>query len=223
MITLANNKLASAQDLIATWNRAYPNSSRADSSNLAQTKTDVDNMTLRDRLWDAFNFAYGQQSREFKEQSNNEISQQGRRDLSRGMQRSSYGAATEANMRNKQLQGLQDIYGQQIAAYEQALLNVEQQEREAEQWQKEFDEQVRQFNILHPQDVGGGEGGSSGGRRGSGKKTTNPDVSAVADALARAEAIAKAQSNVVKPGTPTTTNKDKKSYGGVGTIYSTYK
>ena len=160
-------------DVTALYNKQYPNASQATPDTYAQSKEQIDQMSLRDRLWDAFNFTYGQQRRASDEQFANQISQQNRGMVSRGMQRSSYGAATEANMRNKQVQAQNDIYGQQLAAYEQALLNVEQQEREAEQWQKEFEEGQRQFNILHPQDVGGGGGeGSSGGRRGSGKKNT---------------------------------------------------
>lgn len=184
---MATNKIATNNDYTATWNQAYPNSSRAASVNLAQTQADVDNETIRDRLWNAFDFAYGQQRRASDEQFANQIGQQNRNMVSRGMQRSSYGAATEANMRNKQVQAQNDIYGQQIAAYEQALLNVEQQEREQENWQKEFDENVRQFNIIHGIGTGGGGGGGGGGssssRSGSGNNKQLKTEADIAKAL----------------------------------------
>lgn len=158
-------------DVTALYNKQYPNASQATPNTYAQSKDQIDQMSLRDRLWDAFNFIYGQQRRASVEQSLNQISQKARNDLSRGMQRSSYGAATEANMRNKMVEAQNDIYSQQLAAYEQALLNVEQQEREQENWQKEFDENVRQFNIIHG--IGTGGGGGSGGSGGSSSRSGN--------------------------------------------------
>lgn len=173
--------IAKDDDLTALWNKAYPNASVAPADTMAQTQQAVDDMTLRDRIWDSTNFAYGLQRRQSDEAYASQIGQQNRNMLSRGMQRSSYGAATEANLRNKQVQAQNDIYGQQIAAYEQALMNVEQQEQEQSNWEKQFAESVRQFNVLHPQNVGGGGGGSvvkSSGRRkdgGDDDKQNGPD------------------------------------------------
>ena len=166
--------IAKDDDLIALWNKAYPNASVANADTLAQTQQAVDDMTLRDRIWDAFNYTYGVQRRQSDEAYASQISKQNNSMLNRGMQRSSYGAATEANLRSKQVQAQNDIYSQQIAAYEQALMNVEQQEQEQANWEKQFAESVRQFDILHPQQaaVGGGGGGGTA-TRSSGRKTNN--------------------------------------------------
>lgn len=161
-------------DLMALFNQAYRDASVANNpGTLAQNRPTVDQMSVRDRLWDSMNFTYGQQRRASDQSYANAISQQDRQALARGMQRSSYNAATQANMRNQQIQAQNDIYAQQIADYERQLYQIDRDEIADQQWERQFAENVRQFNVLHPQPAegagGGGGGGATSSRRGSGR------------------------------------------------------
>lgn len=161
-------------DLMALFNQAYRDASVANNpGTLAQNRPTVDQMSVRDRLWDSMNFTYGQQRRASDQSFTNAISQQDRQALARGMQRSSYNAATQANMRNQQIQAQNDIWAQQIADYERQLYQIDRDEIADQQWERQFAENVRQFNVLHPQPAEGAGGGSGGGatsrRRSSGR------------------------------------------------------
>jgi len=112
----------------------------------ARTKSDVDNMTVRDRLWDSLNYAYGKKRDNSDEQFRQAYSQADRQMLSRGMQRSSYGAQTLANIDKQRVDAQNDIFDAQIADYENRLRDIENQEQEQARWQAQFDEGVRQYN-----------------------------------------------------------------------------
>lgn len=169
MATTTKAALWGDNDLQTLWNQAYPSASAADNpGTLASGQSDVDKMTVRDRLWDSMNYTYGQQRRASDQAYANAISQQDRQALSHGMQRSSYNAATQANMRNQQVQAGNNIYAQQIADYEKQLYQIERDQVADQQWQTQFDESVRQFNILHPQVTGGGGGGGGSVKRSRG-------------------------------------------------------
>ena len=74
----------------------------------------------------------------------------------------------------------------QAEEYDRAR-EAEQYAESIRQWQAQYDENVRQFNVLHPTPTGGGGGGgysySRSGRSGSSSKTTQPSAS---DAAAKA-------------------------------------
>ena len=112
----------------------------------AKTKQDVENMDKRERLWDSLDYSYGNMA----EQSNNnfakQISQQNASMLQRGMQRSSYGGQIEAGLRAAQVKAANDIEAQKIAAYEDRLGQLEQQEQEQANWEAQFNEGKRQFD-----------------------------------------------------------------------------
>lgn len=127
--------LARNDDLTRLWNQAYPEASTAPTNTLAKSQSDVDAMSVRDRLWDSLDYTYGQQRKESDKAFRQANSQLNNAMLQRGMQRSSFGAANNANLAAKQIEAQNDIYSQQIADYEKALLQVEQQ-----------DEATRQFN-----------------------------------------------------------------------------
>lgn len=194
-------KMATNNDLNSLWYQAYPEASTAPTNTLAKSQSDVDAMSGRDRLWQALDYGYGIQRRASDESYAQAISQQDRAALSRGMQRSSYNAATTANLRNKQVQAQNDIYGSQIAAYAQGLQTLEEQERQQGNWEKEFYNQYvsqiaanggtpsdellalagltrADYDQLKPQMAAGGGGGSTSGSRGRGtgkKKTEDTD------------------------------------------------
>lgn len=115
-------------------------------STVARTKTDVDNMDKRQRLWDSLDYSYGVKADRSDEQFRQAYSQADRQMLGRGMQRSSYGAQTLANLDQQRLRARNDIESEKIADYENRLQDVEQQEQQQANWQAQFDEGVRQFN-----------------------------------------------------------------------------
>lgn len=127
--------VAKKDDVTSLWNQAYPEASTAPTNTLAKSQADVDAMSIRDRLWDSSNFTYGQQRLESDRSFDQAQSQLDNQLIGRGMQRSSYGAATSANLANKKIEAQKQIYGAQIADYENRLMQVEQQE-----------EATRQFN-----------------------------------------------------------------------------
>lgn len=112
----------------------------------AKTRDDVDSMSKRDRLWDSLNYSYGKKAERSDEQYRQAYSQADRQMLSRGMQRSSYGAQTLANLDQKRVEARNDIDSELIADYENRLQAVEEAEQAQQNWQKQFDEGVRQYD-----------------------------------------------------------------------------
>ena len=105
---------------------------------VARTKQDVDNMTKQERLWDSLNHAYGQQREASDRSFDKAYSQADRQALGRGMQRSSYNAQNLAGINNQKIKAQNDIWNNQIADYENRLGTLEQQEAEAERWERQF-------------------------------------------------------------------------------------
>lgn len=207
----------SNNDLQSLYNQAYANASASSNpGTLAKSQSDVDSMTVRDRYWDSLNYSYGQQRAASDQSYDNAISQQDRQALARGMQRSSYNAATQANLQSKKVQAQNDIYASQIADYEKQLYQIERDEVSDAQWQAEFDENVRQFNIENnvPMDDdssggGGGWGGSgsssssssSGSSKKSTKKTTTTGDGTTSNNLFASDTGATTgTTSIIKPG-----------------------
>ena len=105
---------------------------------VAQNKQDVDNMTKQERLWDSLNHAYGLQREASDRSYDKAIAQADRQALGRGMQRSSYNNQVLGNLNNQKINAANDIWNNQIADYENRLGTLEQQEAEAERWEREF-------------------------------------------------------------------------------------
>ena len=190
--------VAKKDDVMALWNQAYPEASTAPTNTLAKSQSDVDNMTVRDRLWDSMDFTYGQQRKASDTAYDQAFSQMGNQLLGRGMQRSSYGAQAQSNLLNKKTEAQNTIYGSQIADYEKALLDVEQQEEAKRQFNAQMGMQFlnnilankgtpsdallaqiglsrADYNAMIQQLSGGGGGGgySSGGSRSRGSGNGN--------------------------------------------------
>ena len=113
---------------------------------VARSKAQVDEMTPRERLWDSLNYSYGKKRENSDEQFRKAYSQADRQMLSRGMQRSAYGAQTLANLDKQRVDAQNDIFDNQIADYENRLYQIEQDERAQDQWERQFAEGQRQFN-----------------------------------------------------------------------------
>ena len=111
---------------------------------VARTKQDVDNMTKQDRLWDSLSHDYGKQREESDRSFDKAYSQADRQALSRGMQRSSYNAQNLANINNQKIKAQNNIWDAQIADYENRLNQQEQQDLEADRWERSFAEQQKQ-------------------------------------------------------------------------------
>lgn len=135
------------------------------------TKNEVDQMDPRQRLWAGLKFGYDQKIDSSNQDFARAYSQAHNQMLSRGMQRSSYGAQTLANLGTRQVEAANAIRSEQIADYANRLYQLERDEVADQQWEQQFNESVRQFNLLHPQGGSGGGGSSSGGTRR--RRTTN--------------------------------------------------
>lgn len=120
----------------------------------AQTKKDVDEMTPQERTWDRLTYAYDKQKEASNASYKKAISQNERSLLNKGLQRSSYGANTTAGLMNSAIKAENDIDSQKIAAYENAMYQIEKDEDEKAYRDKTFAEQVRQFdaNLKFQQD-----------------------------------------------------------------------
>lgn len=112
----------------------------------ARTRTDVDNLSARDRLWDSLSHSYGKKTEESNKAYDKSRSEADRQLLSRGMQRSSYGVQTLANIDKQKIDAAGRITDDMIADYENRLGDIEKQEQENAWREKEFAENVRQFN-----------------------------------------------------------------------------
>ena len=107
-------------------------------STTARTQQDVDNMSKKDRLWDSLNYSYGKKRESSEREYDRAYSQADRQALSRGMQRSSYNAQNLANINQRKIEASNDIWDTQIADYENRLGALEQQEAEADRWERQF-------------------------------------------------------------------------------------
>lgn len=104
----------------------------------AKTKEDVNNMSKADRLWDSLNYSYDRKGERLAKEYNRARSQADRQALTRGMQRSSYNAQVLANIDQNRIDALNDNQSALIADYENRLGEIEQQEAEAERWERQF-------------------------------------------------------------------------------------
>ena len=75
---------------------------------MARNRDDVDNMEVRDRLWDSMNYSYGQKREASDRAFAQAYSQAERSALKRGMQRSSYGQQTLANLDKQKVDALEE-------------------------------------------------------------------------------------------------------------------
>ena len=112
----------------------------------AKTQQDVDQMSVKDRLWDSLSNVYGQKTEDSNKAYDQAMSQADRQLLSRGMQRSSYGAQTLANIGQQKIEAQNKIASEQIADYENRLYQIERDEKADEQWERQFAENVRQYD-----------------------------------------------------------------------------
>jgi len=107
----------------------------------ARTKTDVEQQDRRQRLWDSLDYSYGKKRQDSDDSFARSYSQADRQMLGRGMQRSSYGAQTLANINKQANDARQDIYDAQIADYQARLTDIEDKEQEDARWQQQFEYQ----------------------------------------------------------------------------------
>lgn len=105
---------------------------------VAKTKKDVDNMSLRDRLYDSLSYTYGKKGERISSEYDKAKSAADRQSLSRGMQRSYYAGQTSANIDKQKIDALDDNESALIADYENRLLAAEQQEAANDQWERQF-------------------------------------------------------------------------------------
>lgn len=112
----------------------------------ATSQEDVNGQDSKTRLWQSLNYTYGRQREQSDKQYADAVSQTDRQAQARGMGRSSYNNQTLANLRQKGIEANNDIYAAQIADYQNRLTELESKEAEEAWKQKQFDEQVRQFN-----------------------------------------------------------------------------
>lgn len=111
-----------------------------------KTKEQVDQQSAKDRLWESLDYSYGKKAEQVGESYDQAISQQDNALLKRGMQRSSYGAQTRANLLDKKAQAIGDVESEKIADYQNRATALEQQELENERWERQFAENQRQYN-----------------------------------------------------------------------------
>lgn len=105
----------------------------------AKNKQEVEELSAKDRLWDSLDYSYGQKKEQSNKAYDEAIAASDRQLMSRGMQRSSYGAQTLANMQQKKIEAGNDIESQKIADYENRLDQIEQQELENDRWERQFE------------------------------------------------------------------------------------
>lgn len=112
----------------------------------AKNYNDVEGMSKRERLWDSLNYSYGKKGERLAQEYDKARATADRQMQSRGMQRSSYGAQTLANMDKQKIDALDDNQSAMIADYESRLQDIEAQELAQSNWERQFAEGQRQFN-----------------------------------------------------------------------------
>lgn len=112
----------------------------------ARTKAEVDAQSTKDRLWESLDYSYGQQRKANDKNYDQAYSQADRQMLSRGMQRSSYGAQTLANINQQRIDSNNNIWAAQIADYQNRLKDIEDTEWQRNFQERQFAENQRQFD-----------------------------------------------------------------------------
>ena len=112
----------------------------------ATTKEDVDNQDSRTRTWQNLTYLYNNQLKQSDQSYDKAISNLNNSLLSKGMQRSSYGALVGANMYNQKVEAQNNINAAKIADYQKQLSDIEAQEKEDERYEREFAEKQRQYD-----------------------------------------------------------------------------
>lgn len=107
----------------------------------ARTKQEVEQQSTRDRIWEAMDYGYGKKREALEQNYAKSYSAADRQLLSRGMQRSSYGAQTLANINQERDKALGDVWSEQIADYQNRLTDQEDKE-----WQRAFQERQLEQN-----------------------------------------------------------------------------
>lgn len=107
-------------------------------STVAKTKQDVDNMSVRDRLYDSLSYTYGKKGERISSEYDKAKSAADRQSLSRGMQRSYYTNQTLANIDKQKIDALDDNESALIADYENRLMAADQQQAQQDQWERQF-------------------------------------------------------------------------------------
>lgn len=100
----------------------------------------------RDDLWESLEYTYGKKREKSDREYDQLASRTDRQMLSRGMQRSSYGAQTLANVGRQKIEAQGDIYDAQIADYHDRVTQLERDEQQQENWEAQFDETRRQYD-----------------------------------------------------------------------------
>jgi hypothetical protein len=89
-------------------------------------------------LLDSLDYTYGRKQELSNQSYDRSISQTDNAMLSRGMQRSSYSQQVLANMAKQKIEAAGDIESEKIAAYNTGVNQLEQQEREQQNWEKNY-------------------------------------------------------------------------------------
>ena len=92
----------------------------------------------KQRLLDSLDYTYGRKQELSNKSYDKSISQTDNAMLGRGMQRSSYAQQVLANMAKEKIQAAGDIESEKIAAYNTGVNQLEQQEREQQNWEKNY-------------------------------------------------------------------------------------
>ena len=114
---------------------------------IAQTKKDVDEMSKEDRLYDRLSYQYGKKADRISSEYDKARSKQDRALTGRGMQRSSAGMSTLQGYDNEKIKALSDNESELIAAYENGLGVLDQQQAEEDRFNKQLEENRRQFDV----------------------------------------------------------------------------
>lgn len=131
---MLNSNASSSGNSSAT---STPTSTAANTA--AQTGSGTSSLDeAKQRLLDSLDYTYGRKQELSDQSYDKSISQTDNAMLSRGMQRSSYAQQVLANMAKQKIEAAGDIESEKIAAYNTGVNQLEQQEREQQNWEKNY-------------------------------------------------------------------------------------
>lgn len=142
----ANNTSSGGSSTAAT---TPTNTAAAAAANTAaQTGSGTSSLDeAKQRLLDSLDYTYGRKQELSNQSYDRNISQADNAMLSRGMQRSSYSQQVLANMMKQKTEAAGDIESEKIAAYNTGVNQLEQQEREQQNWEKNYALQQESFQF----------------------------------------------------------------------------
>ena len=111
------------------------------------TRQQIEAQNQKDRVWDSLDYSYGKKKEDVGKQYDKAVSETDRQALGRGMQRSSYNAQTQANLRKEGAKAIADIDSEMAADYANRLYQIDRDAAQDQLQREQIAAQIQSAQI----------------------------------------------------------------------------